>query len=367
MLASQEKTAQRAPVDPYTAYELPALASRAIAHAYVATAIGMPLLFVLEWIARRSGFADDELGDAAARCLIPAGVALAFALASRRFEVARHFAFAQGFSLMVAITVVLALSASATGGIWSPYLISLQTMLYLWGLIMPGGIRRALAPVVASPLLFFGVLAATGAPVFADSRAVVAVLFTGTSASLSLAYAQVLERRRRAVWTASSIDSLSGLFNRRYLLERFEALQAKTREARLPLSVLLFDIDEFKRINDTHGHAAGDEVIRAVASILSNSTRATDLSGRLGGEEFVLVLDDTDHDVALAVGERIRASVEAAHIETAEGAVHVTLSVGITSQPADEGRSIDALLREADDALYRSKRAGRNRVTMFAA
>ncbi|MBC7174112.1 MAG: GGDEF domain-containing protein, partial [Polyangiaceae bacterium] len=232
--------------------------------------------------------------------------------------------------------------------------------------IMPGGLRQALAPLIAAPAAFFGALAMSGLPVFTDVRAVVAVLFTGASAVLSIAYAEILERRRRALWTASSTDPLSELFNRRYLIERFEDLQTEATARGAPLSVLVFDIDQFKRINDTYGHAAGDDVIRAVARLLSESTRATDLSGRLGGEEFVLVLDGSDADFAATVGERVRASVESTRFPLSSGELCVTISVGITTQPAGEHRSIDQLLREADDALYRSKRTGRNRVTVFA-
>jgi diguanylate cyclase (GGDEF)-like protein len=367
MAGEAESTERRASVDPYTTYELPTLASRAIAHAYVAIAILMPLLFVLEWLARRGDFADDGLERAAARCLVPAGIGLVAAVVSRRFPIARFQSFAQGIAVMVVIAIILGLAAEATGGMHSPYLISLQTMLYLWGLIMPGGMRRALLPVVVAPFIFFGILAASGVAVLGDMRAAVAVVFTACSAALSLAYAEILERRRRAIWTASCIDSLSQLYNRRYLLERFEALQEVTHRAGVPLSVLLFDIDEFKRINDTHGHTAGDVVIREVANVLAESTRAGDLSGRIGGEEFVLVLDRTDAETAAAIGERIRASVAATRVRLASGELGVTLSVGVTTQPGGAQRTIDQLMREADDALYRSKRDGRNRVTVFAA
>src|SRR5690606_27034152 len=145
-----------------------------------ATAIGMPALFALEWAARRHGFAEDDLGDAALRCLAPAAGAGLLALVSRWFPIARLCAFGQGYALIVVIAVVLGASAGATGGMTSPYLLSLQTMLYLWGLIMPGGFRLALAPALASPTVFFGVLHLTGAPLFADMRAVVTVAFTAT-------------------------------------------------------------------------------------------------------------------------------------------------------------------------------------------
>ena len=367
MRGADERNGNRTRIDPYTAYELPSLAARGIAHAYVALPIGMPLLFALEWLARRGDYADDSLGDAALRCLVPAALGLVLALASRRSRVAQAFPFAQGLVLSAGIAGVLGFAASATGGMQSPYLVSMQTMLFLWGLIMPGGSRLAALPILVSLALFFAVLAAKGAPIFASTRDVLAFVFTITGGVLSLAYAEVSERRRRAVWTASSIDSLSRLSNRRHLLERFEELCARATSRGAPISVLLFDIDRFKRINDSHGHAAGDVVIRAVAGMLLESSRATDLSGRLGGEEFVVVLDDADSEVAAAVAERIRASVEAARFLVEAGELAVTLSVGISTQPGGEQRSIDELLREADAALYESKREGRNRITLFSA
>lgn len=354
----------REPVDPYTTYEVPAHATRAMRHAYVALFLGMSWLFGLEWFARQHDFAEDGLAEAAVRCLVPAALGLVGMVAARRYPIARFFPFLQGCAVMMMIAAILGASARETGGIRSPYIISLQTMLYLWGLIMPGGLRRALLPIAVAPAIFFGVLATGSSPVFADMRAVVAALFTAMSALLSIAYAEINERRRRAIWTASSVDSLSQLFNRRYLLERFAELHAAAQALRQPLSVLVVDIDEFKRINDTYGHAAGDVVIRGVARLLSESTRATDLSGRLGGEEFVLVLEGHDSDIAAAVGERIRASVEETSFPIAGAELRVTISVGVTTQAVGATRTIDDLLREADDALYASKRSGRNRVSI---
>lgn len=366
MLGGPKHTPRR-PEDPYRDVELPALAARAMEHAYAATAIGMPLLFVMEWFARlEPGFADDRIADAAVRCFVPAAVALVFAVLSRRVPVARSFPIAQGVALMIGIAWVLGRAAAPTGGMQSPYIISLQTMLYLWGLIVPGGLRYAIFPVLAAPVVYFGALAISGVSVMSDVRSMVAVNFTLASAVLSLAYAEVLERRRRDTFEASSIDSLSGLFNRRFLLERFAELEARAEENGSPLGVILLDVDEFKRINDTHGHAAGDLVIQAVAQVIRESIRATDLSGRFGGEEFAVILDGADEEAARRVGERIRETVEATEIHLPGGALTVTVSAGITIKPAGEARSLDRLLREADEALYRSKRAGRNRVTVSA-
>jgi two-component system cell cycle response regulator len=163
-------------------------------------------------------------------------------------------------------------------------------------------------------------------------------------------------------------DGLTGLHNRRYLERHLVTLvqQAVARER--PLSVLIVDIDHFKSINDGFGHAAGDEVLREFARRVRKAVRGIDLACRLGGEEFVIAMPDTDAALAMMVGERLRERIAGDPFRVGRGdqVVTVTVSVGIASLLAGDDTP-DALLKRADDAVYRAKRDGRNRVVAAAA
>jgi two-component system cell cycle response regulator len=165
------------------------------------------------------------------------------------------------------------------------------------------------------------------------------------------------------------IDTLTGLHNRRYLERHLATLVRQALEREKPLSVLVIDIDHFKVINDNHGHAGGDEVLREFARRVGKAVRGIDIACRLGGEEFVVAMPDTDASLALLVAERLRQKIaeEGFAIPGGRGpAVTVTASIGIASlQAGDEGA--EALLKRADEALYGAKRAGRNRVVAAAA
>lgn len=161
-------------------------------------------------------------------------------------------------------------------------------------------------------------------------------------------------------------DPLTGLHNRRYMETHLGALLARSHATGHPLSLLVADIDYFKSINDTRGHDAGDAVLREISQRLRRDTREADLACRLGGEEFVVIMPDTQPDTAAVIGERLRESVAGAPFRTPDGAnLMVTLSVGIsTRQPGD---TIGSLLKRADLALYDAKHSGRNRVVCAAA
>ena len=132
-------------------------------------------------------------------------------------------------------------------------------------------------------------------------------------------------------------------------------------------AVLFADLDHFKQINDTHGHAAGDAVLRAVALCLQQTVRDTDVVGRVGGEEFSILLPDTDCQGALELAERIRAAIESLHVQLESRiCLHVTASLGV-SICQDAAQNIQSIQREADQAMYQAKAGGRNRVSLFGA
>ncbi|MEN6544313.1 PleD family two-component system response regulator [Parvibaculum sp.] len=162
-------------------------------------------------------------------------------------------------------------------------------------------------------------------------------------------------------------DGLTGLYNRRYMESHLDALVEEGIHSGKPVSLLIFDIDFFKAVNDTHGHAAGDAVLKEFAQRIQQNVRGVDLACRLGGEEFVVVMPDTDVSYAFMVGERLRQKVAEAPFRIEPTVtLNVTVSIGIavTEMGTDTGKD---LLVRADTALYRAKRDGRNRVVAEAA
>lgn len=160
----------------------------------------------------------------------------------------------------------------------------------------------------------------------------------------------------------ASTDALTGVYNRRYLDVHLDQMMRNANDARKPLSVAFCDIDHFKRLNDTYGHAAGDEVLVEFANRMRRSLRHFDMIARIGGEEFVVVMPDTGIDVALKVAERLRSRMEDDPFTvTAAGELPVTISIGVAVSDPGEVSGLD-LLRRADEAMYRAKQAGRNRV-----
>jgi two-component system, cell cycle response regulator len=153
-------------------------------------------------------------------------------------------------------------------------------------------------------------------------------------------------------------DTLTGLANRRFILTQLGAQVSAARRHGRPVSVAIVDIDHFKPVNDAHGHQVGDRVLVAVASALTDHLRAEDQLGRLGGEEFLVVLGDTDAAAAARVTEKLRCEVARAAVEHDGRELTVTVSIGRATW---EGEAPHELLRRADDALYAAKAAGRDR------
>jgi two-component system, cell cycle response regulator len=158
-------------------------------------------------------------------------------------------------------------------------------------------------------------------------------------------------------------DSLTGLFNRRYLMVHLEKLINKNVESKKALCVLMLDIDHFKKVNDSHGHAVGDEVLKTFAERVSQRLRSFDLVARLGGEEFVVILPDISLDMAMQVAERLRKGIcnDPFKISGPQGLLPVSVSIG-AAMINGEAIKVEEALRRADDELYRAKEGGRNRV-----
>ena len=166
-------------------------------------------------------------------------------------------------------------------------------------------------------------------------------------------------------WQLATVDPLTGIPNRQNVLSRVDEELARANRYRRPFSVVMVDLDHFKRLNDTHGHAAGDVVLRQVAQRLADTIRAVDIVGRFGGEEFLVVLPETGPDAAATLAEKLRRAVAGAPIRLLDGhEVTVTLSAGVAGGPGDVLRA-DGLVRDADAALYSAKALGRNNVYVF--
>lgn len=167
------------------------------------------------------------------------------------------------------------------------------------------------------------------------------------------------ERLRRQLLEMANTDVLSGLSNRRHFMERAEEAFQRALRYKEPLSALMLDIDFFKKINDIYGHHVGDAVIRNFSDMLSATFRGTDVVGRMGGEEFAVVMIQTDAETAFAKAERFRAAVESSCFCIQAQTLRMTISIGV-SELGDNGASFDAVLNHADRCLYEAKHAGRN-------
>jgi diguanylate cyclase (GGDEF)-like protein len=163
----------------------------------------------------------------------------------------------------------------------------------------------------------------------------------------------------------ATTDGLTGLLNKRTLVELAKQKIRSAERFDKPLSVLVCDLDHFKKVNDVHGHDVGDLVIKGFGDALRRTKRDTDIVGRFGGEEFVVVCEETDAAGAELLAERVRSEIESTTFHAKDGPLHVTCSVGVATYPR-AGTDWDALFKATDEALYVSKRAGRNRVTAWS-
>ena len=169
---------------------------------------------------------------------------------------------------------------------------------------------------------------------------------------------------RDAMQFKATHDPLTGLWNRGAVLDFLQRELSRARREKSALGILLCDLDHFKRINDTRGHEAGDEVLREVARHFKGAVRPYDAVGRYGGEEFLILLPGCDLPTTLERAEELRAAISAQPVQTAQGNIPVTLSMGVLVSRDWPQMDADALLRTADGALYRAKAAGRNRVEL---
>jgi len=192
---------------------------------------------------------------------------------------------------------------------------------------------------------------------------------------LGRAFDEVIRERQEAQVQASKMeglnlrleamsvtDDLTGMYTRRYFFDRCEEYLRAARRHGLPLSLMMIDIDHFKRVNDEFGHQMGDKVLREVASLVHGALRASDICARYGGEEFVILLPYTEEGEALTLAHRLLETVSCHLFPVREDIGRITISVGLSCLDMDHPVGVEALISRADGALYRAKREGRNRV-----
>ena len=171
---------------------------------------------------------------------------------------------------------------------------------------------------------------------------------------------ELLEKQSKELLDMATIDPLTGLLNRRELDNRASRLLSQAQRNKSSVAVMIIDIDDFKKINDTYGHAFGDDVLKHLGKSLLKSHRKHDVVARYGGEEFVLVLPDTDDANALNAAEKIRCDIETTEIN----GINITVSIGLSINK-DNKNEFDVLFKEADSALYKAKKNGRNTTILY--
>ncbi len=186
------------------------------------------------------------------------------------------------------------------------------------------------------------------------------VMILGHQFALALRRVQLYEEIEQIAIT----DSLTEVHTRRYLIERFQEELKRSKGRRIKLSFLMIDVDFFKKFNDKYGHLTGDQILRETGFLISENIREIDIAGRYGGEEFCVILPDTDYQGAQYAAERIRKAAEDATIKAYDASVKMTVSIGTATFP-DDGKKMDELIDKADWALYRAKKMGRNKVCSF--
>jgi len=263
----------------------------------------------------------------------------------------------------VAITVATLLVA-LTGGVRSPFFFTYPLIVGGAALVVTPSITVGLTATAALGYLLAAIL---GSPDGVMAPAATATIGTNLTAMILLAYgAMVIAREQRRTRDAairlSTIDTLTDLFNRSFFFAALEREIARSARSGRGFCLLMMDLDELKSINDQFGHFHGDRVLHGVGEVITAGVRRIDTAARYGGDEFVVLLPETDPAGAYVLAEKIRIGVEAMPVDLPDTSMVPSLSIGVVSYPHD-GTTADELMISADGAMYASKRGGKNRVT----
>jgi diguanylate cyclase (GGDEF)-like protein len=260
-----------------------------------------------------------------------------------------------------------ALLVALTGGATSPFFFAFPLVVAGAALVVPGRVTVILT-IIAGMAYAVAVLAGSDAGSLGPTA--LALVTVNLTALVLLAFvAMVIGREQRRARDAairlSTVDPLTGLFNRTFFFAAIDREIARSARSGRGFCLLMMDVDELKTINDRVGHFHGDRVLRAVGEVIDTSIRRIDTAARYGGDEFVVLLPETDPTGAFVLAEKIRIGVHSMPLELPIGGPRPSLSVGVVAYP-DDGRSVDELMISADNAMYVSKRAGKDRVTGVA-
>jgi diguanylate cyclase (GGDEF)-like protein len=263
----------------------------------------------------------------------------------------------------VAITVATLLVA-LTGGYTSPFFFAFPLIVGGAALVVSPPITVALAGAATVGYVLAVLAGSTSGSLGPTASAVVGVNLTALIliAYVAMVIARAQRRTRDAAIRLSTVDSLTGLFNRSFFFAAMEREIARSARSGRGFCLLMMDLDELKLINDRLGHFYGDRVLRGVGEVITQGVRRIDTAARYGGDEFVVLLPETDPTGAFVLAEKIRLGVHAMPMDIAGGTPSPSLSIGVVSYP-DDGRTSDELIISADGAMYASKRAGKDRVT----
>jgi diguanylate cyclase (GGDEF)-like protein len=263
----------------------------------------------------------------------------------------------------VALSGAAALVA-LTGGMASPFFFTFPLIVAGAAFVVTPAQTAGLTVVAALAYMLAVILGSPAGSLGAGAAAIVAVDLV---ALVLLVYvAMVIAREQRAARDAairlSTIDPLTALYNRAFFFAAIEREMARSARSGRGFCLLMMDLDGLKDLNDRLGHFHGDRVLRAVSDVIASGVRRIDTAARYGGDEFVVLLPETDPTGAFVLAEKIRLGVRAMPLELPGGGPRPSLSVGVVSYP-DDGRTVDELMISADGAMYASKRAGKDRVT----
>lgn len=268
----------------------------------------------------------------------------------------------EAFAAVAYLTALVVLS----GGHASPYFFGFILLVggaALWS----SGVRPSLLAAVASVAYVLAVFAAGPLPL--PPSAVAQVAFNLVALSLITYFGAVIGHEQRhardEALKLSRFDPLTGLYSRAYFVGALDQEIRRAARSGRPFSLLLIDLDGLKLANDRYGHDAGDRLLHAVAEVLHGDVRATDVAARYGGDEFVLLLPETDVDGAAVLADKVRVDIGRIAIANNGGVIRTSASIGLVAYPID-GRTAAELMRKADLAMYEAKRRGRDQIVRFA-
>jgi diguanylate cyclase (GGDEF)-like protein len=263
----------------------------------------------------------------------------------------------------VAITVATLLVA-LTGGDTSPFFFAFPLIVGGAALVVSPAITVALAAAAGIGYVLAVVVGSTSGTLGPEAVATVGVNLTALIllSYVAMVIARAQRRTRDAAIRLSTVDSLTGLFNRTFFFAAIDREIARSARSGRGFCLLMMDLDELKSINDRAGHFHGDRVLRGVGAVITLGVRQIDTAARYGGDEFVVLLPETDPTGAFVLAEKIRLGVHTMDVTLPVGSPEPSLSIGVVAYP-DDGRTADELIISADGAMYASKRAGKDRVT----